>query len=259
MLSLRNIVTGISLVICSSSCWANYSVSILKFEPVAVEENGQTINTFNIEVAAQGEELDKEIYIVGHSQSTQRWIELPLEYLYDNLNDQEVWGLNHPTPNGSPLDFTEIAVKYQTPESEVWDNNAGKNYPISSFNPFSLTPEQQIKLVKVELVNKRERLRIHLVARKSLQAKALGVQWTQNNWASKKDIAGVINQNAILNGDDIEAWYVDLPLNNQSATFSFKLFADTDDNPTQWLWHDNHGDNYAVTTECRPENCILSF
>jgi len=204
--------------------------------------------------------------IVHHKMTDGTWKDFPLSYVKPSENNAEIWGWDVNYGVGTPAAATfasvafadEFAIKYVVNGQTYWDNNAGKNYNISSptitdgmflQNRLNINADTYHSKFSTAATNN---LQIQADVRNLNYNKEVTLVYTTNNWTTVNyaplnfaNTYGFGGANFFLNPNqkDFEKWTVSATVNPAVSKVIFALRYRVNG---QEYWDNNFGANYVI-------------
>lgn len=179
-------------------------------------------------IAVKNLAYDKKV-TVHYEYNNGAWNDVAASYVKTNSSDgYEVWEFQ--TPDKFDYSQMQFAIKYEVNGQTYWDNNNGKNYEGDDFNA-------DMPLVNGYSEYDKNVLNVDIETKKSANPEAVKVRYTEDNWATFKDIDAVNTWN-----DDIGMWVAKLPVLSSTKQVKFAVYYVS--NGVKY-WDNNLGDNYT--------------
>ena len=188
------------------------------------------------------------------------WHTLPATW-HSNLNaNKEYWRaettISFAADKSLPGNI-KFALRYQTQGSEYWDNNHDLNYSSQADSGIKVISTQPVLNIgfDTKLIDKQKFVLITAAVNQSVQAKAVTIHWTTDNWTHTHqtpchfkrnywdETSGSNARNPNQYGTQI--WKVLLNIDN-AFKFQYTISCESSD---QVFWDNNQGNNFSLSHE----------
>ena len=188
------------------------------------------------------------------------WHTLPATW-HSNLNaNKEYWRaettISFAADKSLPGNI-KFALRYQTQGSEYWDNNHDLNYSSQADSGIKVISTQPVLNIgfDTKLIDKQKFVLITAAVNQSVQAKAVTIHWTTDNWTHTHqtpchfkrnywdETSGSNARNPNQYGTQI--WKVLLNIDN-AFKFEYTISCEGSD---QVFWDNNQGNNFSLSHE----------
>ena len=188
------------------------------------------------------------------------WHTLPATW-HSNLNaNKEYWRaettISFAADKSLPGNI-KFALRYQTQGSEYWDNNHDLNYSSQADSGIKVISTQPVLNIgfDTKLIDKQKFVLITAAVNQSVQAKAVTIHWTTDNWTHSHqtpchfkrnywdETSGSNARNPNQYGTQI--WKVLLNIDN-AFKFQYTISCESSD---QVFWDNNQGNNFSLSHE----------
>lgn len=207
---------------------ANYSPVNMYYCDNIYYWRGSTQFTVYVQIDA-GSASDRQVFI-HYKTANEEWKDEKASYLTTIDGNKEIWAA---TVSGFGISG-EYAIKYIGNGITYWDNNNGKNY----------TNNDILGTANVEAIREHYQTpnyyNVCAAVKNIGYAKKVTVRYTQDNWASYKDVD--LSYYSTPDGKDFEYWKCTLNLDeNKMDDFQFCIRYEVNG---QTYWDNNFGRNY---------------
>lgn len=194
-------------------------------------------------IAVKNLAYDKKVIVhynyTSLSQASNTWYTANASYVKNNTSDgNEVWKFETPSvyTNYGGLGDIQYYIEYDVNGQTFYDNNDGKNYKSSDFGA---SRPYVTSISGYARNNGAEYLSCYVATKKSVNTEAVRIRYTQDDWATYKDVDLTKSTNVYFNADS-DSWIIDIPiLSGKPVKFAAYYVV----NGVQH-WDNNLGDNY---------------
>lgn len=225
-----------------------FSLAATTNKAAVVKANGKTVELYYLDgiggrygvskytvyVKVNSNAQHKEVFLHYYTQNGSRWEDVAGSYVTTLPDGSEIWKVTPLSAYG-----TLYAIKFVGDGQVYWDNNNGNNYINKDVLGYANIKLRRIS--KSEYQNKTT-INFEAVVKNIAYQKDVGVRYTDDNWASYKNVA--LKYDRPIEGTNSEVWTGRIEIDS-SKTSSFYFCGYYTVNGTTY-WDNNFGANYNI-------------